>query len=289
MKKETKLFPNLWKLVAFAVGIFLIGFAFLADSEVIQNAHLASLGCGLLLCGVGLFAKQTPKFFLKWTLITVPVAGLLIGFEVWITQEDVSGGNSSFSSESQWGWTPSGVLTAELRGDKKISTQVDINSAEALQFILRAKEGGISVYESWNSWGYFNCSFSATEIGDPSSHYRIIRRPSSWNANFPSTFLIKAGHRYVYQINFCDETWKITPALKGKGAHYLLLQGYYDVPGLSGSFNDPGSFADEVFNNSQEKPWVGHLTTNSIQMVFQEKCLDHLNALDAGIVGKQKQ
>lgn len=64
----------------------------------------------------------------------------------------------------------------------------------------------LRLWETWNSWGYFNLSFDVLdENGRVVS--TVSKRPRAWTVNFPSWVTIKPGEHFVLKVDFDPDIW----------------------------------------------------------------------------------
>ncbi len=62
----------------------------------------------------------------------------------------------------------------------------------------------ITLFEEWNSWGYFGLSFDITYADGHQVH--MFKAARGWDKNFPSTLILAPNGFYVFDVNF-DTTW----------------------------------------------------------------------------------
>ena len=165
-------------------------------------------------------------------------------------------------------------LTAEIRGDEDGEIYFCKRCANNFHFILHAGIQDRAVFQSINSWGFWNRSFTLVDKRDPKSKYSISRRITmAWTANAPMTAKIKAGGILITDINFCDGMWTIKPKLTPGKDYQFSMQGHFDekdfdprepkeLRGFSGPF------------------WVGHLDTNVVDLYIDRNVVDIINKVE---------
>ena len=86
---------------------------------------------------------------------------------------------------------------------------VPISSKSKIFFVLTATGSSIKIEQAWNSTGYYQRSFMATDANGHS--YTIQRTGGIWGMNFAATFTLLPGDVRVTEISLCDGTWLATP------------------------------------------------------------------------------
>lgn len=69
------------------------------------------------------------------------------------------------------------------------------------------------IWESWNSWGYYNLSFELT--GADGKMVKVERGPRGWTRNFRSYLTMKPGEANVFDVRFPDD-WSNLPNVAKK-------------------------------------------------------------------------
>jgi hypothetical protein len=131
------------------------------------------------------------------------------------------------SSRSQDMSMTKSALRCELRGNENGNIYFG-EYMHNMHFLLFSGQDGLKVYQEWNSWGYYARSFSAVDQDGPSKKYEIQRRPGEWTKNTPSTHTLNRGEFLITDIDLCDGTWSITPALPNAPAK-LVITPHFEI------------------------------------------------------------
>jgi hypothetical protein len=118
----------------------------------------------------------------------------------------------------------------------------------------------VTLFEEWNSWGYYGLSFDITYADGHKVHtYKTARE---WQANYPSTITLAPKGFYVFDVNF-DTTWansiRLHPAKVQQGLECRLRAIYSIAPNKSKKGRLPSIL--ELLDSS---PWTG--TVRSVEM-----------------------
>jgi hypothetical protein len=72
--------------------------------------------------------------------------------------------------------------------------------------ITNISNQGLNIWKEWSSWGWDNLSFALKSADDKSM---IITRnmKRAWTKNYPDTFHLRPGEKYVLEVNFFNGTW----------------------------------------------------------------------------------
>jgi hypothetical protein len=97
---------------------------------------------------------------------------------------------------------------------------------------------------------------------DSSKKYEIQRRWRGWRGNAPSTHTLNQGEFLITDINLCDETWSITPALPNTTAN-LLITPHFEVK------------ADE--DAVKYRVWTGRIDGPPKEIFIEKTRVDRLN------------
>jgi hypothetical protein len=64
----------------------------------------------------------------------------------------------------------------------------------------------LRLWETWNSWGYFNLSF---DILDDKGNvaYSIVKRPRAWTRNAATWVTVKPGEHFLLKVDFDPDIW----------------------------------------------------------------------------------
>lgn len=79
------------------------------------------------------------------------------------------------------------------------------------------------IWESWNSWGYFNLSFEWT--GPDGKTVKVERGNRGWDKNFPSFLTLTPGEQHVFDVWFPGD-WKNIPSAIKDGEEVTLRAVY---------------------------------------------------------------
>lgn len=85
-------------------------------------------------------------------------------------------------------------------GLRRLNNCVDIDN-EVFIILTNNTDSTVSVYENWNSYGYYNFSF---EIKLKDSIYVVTRPQKLWYRNFPSHHSILPNETIVFQFDLID-------------------------------------------------------------------------------------
>jgi len=72
--------------------------------------------------------------------------------------------------------------------------------------LMNVSDDTIRLWESWNSWGYYNFSF---KLKSQISQFTFKKGVRDWTVNFPSTYYIKPHSDSVFLIDFQTENWLV--------------------------------------------------------------------------------
>lgn len=158
------------------------------------------------------------------------------------------------------------ALRAELRGNEngRILFIDHPRLVNRMHFILHSTQDGIKVYQQDNSWGDSCRSFTLVEENKKTISYHIQRRPQEYARNAPMVREINKGEFLITEIDFCDGTWRVDPALQPHHAHQLFLTGHFE------------NRQSDV--REGEKPvWMGRIDSNTVEVLIEPDCLAILN------------
>jgi hypothetical protein len=108
------------------------------------------------------------------------------------------------------------------------------------------------IWETWNSWGYFNLSF---EVADSTGKKWVVKkRDTGFTRNFPSFLTISPGQTYVFDVYFGDaHEWAGFPLRRGE-ENTVKMRALYSVPVSAEA--------------KTSDVWTGHLESESITVTF---------------------
>lgn len=69
------------------------------------------------------------------------------------------------------------------------------------------------IWETWNSWGYFNLRFDVMDDKGSVAYQITKNRNKTWTRNVPSWVTLGPGEHFVRDVDFDRDTW-IMPFLK---------------------------------------------------------------------------
>ncbi len=90
--------------------------------------------------------------------------------------------------------------------------------------ITNHSDQAIRLWKDWNSWGYFNLSFSYQANSTIKGITRI--RPSSWEGDFPDFWMLEAGNSVIIEIDMTISQWQGFPDLYGEKLPAVLTATY---------------------------------------------------------------
>ncbi len=64
----------------------------------------------------------------------------------------------------------------------------------------------LRLWETWNSWGYYNLSFDVLD-GKDNVLYSIVKRPRAWTVNGATWVTVKPGEHFVLKVDFDHDIW----------------------------------------------------------------------------------
>ena len=170
-------------------------------------------------------------------------------------------------------------LRCELRGDEHGSIYFTIHGPSHLHFLLFSDQDGISVYQAWNSWGYYARSFTAADTNFKT--YQINHRQGVWSKNFPSTSILNKGEFLITDIYLCDGNWRVSPKLP-PGPPAKVLPG---APANSSPWKPPvelrvvGHFQNQIDKDDMNKGvWTGGIESKPVNIFIDQECVEKLNA-----------
>lgn len=60
----------------------------------------------------------------------------------------------------------------------------------------------LTLFQEWNSWGYFGLSFDVTYPNGRHAH--VAKKARGWDKNFPATLTVAPYGYYVFNVEFAD-------------------------------------------------------------------------------------
>jgi hypothetical protein len=164
-----------------------------------------------------------------------------------------------FGGMAGWSHAEDGAALAIRAG--VVQTHSDRPTVDApILFTVTSGRAGLIIFKDWNSWGYFERSFTAFVDGDRSKTFTIQKRPRGWRGNFPATLTLERGASLETVIDVCDGTWFADPATRGNPDSPVTL-----VP----------SFRIEPTPESTHV-WTGHVTGAPIDVYLSRHCRKRL-------------
>jgi hypothetical protein len=108
------------------------------------------------------------------------------------------------------------------------------------------------IWETSNSWGYFNLSFELTD--STGKKWVVKKRDTIFTVNLSTFLTISPGQIYIFNIDFVKEReWQAFPIRRVEG-QIVQIRAIYD------STETPESKANDV--------WTGHLESPIINLAF---------------------
>ena len=90
--------------------------------------------------------------------------------------------------------------------------QVSFGHGPLQVLLTNTSRAPVALFEEWNSWGYYCLSFVLTYPDGRT--VRAVKRPRTWEKNFPSTVTIAPGGSYTFQVDFDPKTWQHSPLVE---------------------------------------------------------------------------
>ncbi len=111
-----------------------------------------------------------------------------------------------------------------------------------------------SVFEPWNSWGYYSISFEM-ETG-PGKVIKITKAPAVFTKNNPGTFVVPPGEQMVFPIKLNDD-WNAAPPLPiaDEEPVSVAMKAIYEVRPTPES--------------SAQKVWIGRVESKNYHLYFR--------------------
>lgn len=110
-----------------------------------------------------------------------------------------------------------------------------------------------TVFEQWNSWGYFAVSFEFTT--DAGRKAKVFRRPTVvFTKNNPSTFAVAPGEHQVFPVRL-DKWWEAQPALPRADEIPIKIKAIYDVSATPQS--------------AKQGVWTGHVESKTYDFTLR--------------------
>ena len=154
-----------------------------------------------------------------------------------------------------------GVASADPRSDLQLSLSVAPNPQQASYadpkshfLVLLRNHGGHDrrIWETSNSWGYFNLFFELTDSAG--RKWVIKKRDTIFTVNLPSFITIVPGQIYIFDVYFGNEReWQGLP-LQRVESQPVQIRALYD------SQPTPESKGSDV--------WTGHLESPIVNLTF---------------------
>lgn len=69
----------------------------------------------------------------------------------------------------------------------------------------------LQLWETWNSWGYYNLSFEVLDE-DGNVKYSITKRPRAWTINGPTWVVVRPGEHFNIPVDFDPDIWAVSVA-----------------------------------------------------------------------------
>jgi hypothetical protein len=110
-----------------------------------------------------------------------------------------------------------------------------------------------SVWEDWNSWGYYAISFELTTADG--KYFVLSKKQAGFTKNFPSTFTIDPGEHQVYPVKL-DQWWETHPALPKTDEMPITLKAVYEI--------SPTPEATHY------KVWTGRIESHNYKFVLRQ-------------------
>lgn len=107
------------------------------------------------------------------------------------------------------------------------STRHDSGNRDFYVLLSNVSKQPQTVWEDWNSWGYYAISFELTT--NDGKKYVLSKRQAGFTRNFPSTVVMEPAEHVVYPIHL-DEWWQTFPSSLPKIAEpSITLKAIYEL------------------------------------------------------------
>jgi len=108
----------------------------------------------------------------------------------------------------------------------------------------------LTVYEDWNSWGYFSLSFRVTSA--EGKVFFLRKYQLDWTRNSPTTHTIAPGEKYLLKVDFQPKVWPGIITMKGTKTDFQL----------KAVFNEPSPEKLKIPMNPDV--WAGHVVSSPL-------------------------
>src|SRR5215469_9729688 len=173
-----------------------------------------------------------------------------------------------------------GVTAAVLAADEGLRCDVhpvDTGNAShvdaKLAFELVSSRDGLTVFQSWNSWGYYARYFLAYVRSDDQTTYVIQKRSGEWTKNFPSRDVINRGQRLITIVDLCDGTWYVSPKWQNPSHETIVIVPQFRMERA----NDEPPMSRMEYTPSMIPVWTGQIAGPPIDVTLSQQCADGLN------------
>jgi hypothetical protein len=89
---------------------------------------------------------------------------------------------------------------------------IDDNKGQIDVVIQNCGDRDVRLYDSWNSWGYYNISIAWTDSDGNRGTIRPVAR--EWDKNVPSSTTVPAGEVIVRSVSIDPKKWQGWPKLR---------------------------------------------------------------------------
>ena len=110
-----------------------------------------------------------------------------------------------------------------------------------------------TVWEDWNSWGYYAISFELTT--NDGKKYVLSKRQADFTRNFPSTVIIEPAEHVVYPIHL-DEWWETRPLLPKTAELPITLRAIYEI--------------SPTLESGQYRVWTGRVESHPYNFTLRQ-------------------
>lgn len=96
--------------------------------------------------------------------------------------------------------------------------------------ITNTSDEPLRLWETWNSWGWYNLSF---EILDDSCNilHTLEKMPRAWTRNFASFFILAAEDQYAIEVCLNETDWLLpVPGEEYPGGSEAYMRALFTIP-----------------------------------------------------------
>ncbi len=119
------------------------------------------------------------------------------------------------------------AIVVPLKGEIRYINFDSADHEPTFHVVLTNTSGkDLRIWESWNSWGYFNLSFELTR--EDGKMVVVERGPHMWTMNGTTYWMMKPGDLHIFDVWFPDD-WSDLPNA-AKKAEAVKLRAVFSSP-----------------------------------------------------------